>query len=65
MICRPRMIWGKGDAVVLPHMLGLMRRGQWRWIDGGRYRTSTCHVRNAVEGCGGAVVTGVSGFRCR
>lgn len=50
LVCRPRLIWGKGDLSVLPLMLAVMRRGQWAWISGGRYLTSTCHVRNVVEG---------------
>ena len=50
IVCRPRLIWGKGDLSVLPLMLGLMRKGQWAWISGGRYLTSTCHVRNVTEG---------------
>jgi nucleoside-diphosphate-sugar epimerase len=50
LVCRPRLIWGKGDLSVLPRMLDVMRKGQWAWISGGRYLTSTCHVRNVVEG---------------
>ena len=50
LVCRPRLIWGKGDLSVLPRMLAVMRKGQWAWISGGRYLTSTCHVRNVVEG---------------
>jgi nucleoside-diphosphate-sugar epimerase len=50
VVCRPRLIWGKGDLSVLPLMLDLMRKGQWAWISGGRYLTSACHVRNVTEG---------------
>jgi nucleoside-diphosphate-sugar epimerase len=50
VVCRPRLIWGKGDVAVLPRMLDVMRKRQWAWIGGGRYLTSTCHVRNVVEG---------------
>ena len=50
LVCRPRLIWGKGDVSVLPLMLEVMRKGQWAWISGGHYLTSTCHVRNVVEG---------------
>jgi nucleoside-diphosphate-sugar epimerase len=47
---RPRFIWGKGDTSVLPEMVEAVRRGRFRWIGGGRYLTSTCHVANVVEG---------------
>lgn len=47
---RPRFIWGKGDTSVLPRFIESIREGKFRWIDGGRYRTSTCHVANAVHG---------------
>jgi nucleoside-diphosphate-sugar epimerase len=50
VVCRPRLIWGKGDLSVLPLMLDVMRKRQWAWIGGGHYLTSTCHVRNVVEG---------------
>jgi nucleoside-diphosphate-sugar epimerase len=47
---RPRFIWGKGDTAILPKLVEVMRKGQFAWIGGGRYRTSTCHVRNVCEG---------------
>ena len=47
---RPRFIWGKGDIALLPRILEATRKGQFRWFGGGRYRTSTCHVNNVVEG---------------
>jgi nucleoside-diphosphate-sugar epimerase len=50
MVVRPRFIWGKDDTSVLPKMVEVVRAGRWRWIDGGRYLTSTCHVDNVVEG---------------
>lgn len=50
VIVRPRFIWGAGDTSVLPLMVDAVRKGQFRWIAGGRYKTSTCHVRNVVEG---------------
>jgi nucleoside-diphosphate-sugar epimerase len=50
VVCRPRMIWGQGDSTVLPQIIDVMRKKQWAWISGGRYPTSTCHVRNVVEG---------------
>lgn len=50
VIVRPRFIWGAGDTSVLPLMVDAVRKGQFRWIAGGRYKTSTCHVRNVIEG---------------
>jgi len=50
VVVRPRFIWGKGDTSVLPTMIDVIQKGRWRWIDGGRYLTSTCHVANVVEG---------------
>ena len=47
---RPRLIWGVGDTTVLPRMIDAVRGGSFAWIGGGRYRISTCHVANAVEG---------------
>jgi nucleoside-diphosphate-sugar epimerase len=50
VVVRPRFIWGRGDTTLLPPMIEAVKEGRWRWIDGGRYLTSTCHVENAVEG---------------
>jgi nucleoside-diphosphate-sugar epimerase len=50
VVVRPRFIWGRGDTTLLPEMLKAVSDGRWRWIDGGHYLTSTCHVANAVEG---------------
>lgn len=50
MVVRPRFIWGQGDTSVLPVMIEAVEAGTWRWIGGGRYLTSTCHVANVVEG---------------
>lgn len=50
VVCRPRLIWGGDDSSVLPKMIEAVRKGQWAWVDGGRYLTSTCHVDNVVEG---------------
>lgn len=50
LVCRPRLIWGGDDSSVLPKLIEAVRQGQWAWVDGGRYRTSTCHVDNVVEG---------------
>ena len=50
VIVRPRFIWGKGDTSVLPQIINAVQRGEFMWINGGRYLTSTCHVKNVCEG---------------
>ncbi|MGW8376823.1 NAD-dependent epimerase/dehydratase family protein [Streptomyces sp. ODS28] len=58
---RPRLVWGPGDATVLPALLEAVRRGRYAWVDGGRYRTSTCHVDNACAGILAALERGSGG----
>jgi nucleoside-diphosphate-sugar epimerase len=50
IVVRPRFVWGKGDTSVLPKVVAAVRAGRFRWIEGGRYLTSTTHVRNVCEG---------------
>jgi nucleoside-diphosphate-sugar epimerase len=50
MIVRPRFIWGRGDTSVLPQIVLAARQGKLAWVDGGRYHTSTCHVKNVCQG---------------
>lgn len=50
VVIRPRLIWGADDTSVLPKLVQAVEKGQFAWIDGGHYLTSTCHVRNVVEG---------------
>lgn len=50
VIVRPRFIWGRGDTVLLPRLVDAVKKGQLVWFSGGRYLTSTCHVRNVCEG---------------
>jgi len=50
VIVRPRFIWGRGDTVLLPRLAAATKKGQLVWFSGGRYLTSTCHVRNVCEG---------------
>lgn len=50
VVVRPRFIWGVGDTSLLPQLVGAVRAGRFRWISGGHYLTSTCHVDNVVEG---------------
>lgn len=47
---RPRFIWGKGDTSLLPLITESVKSGRFRWVDGGHYKTSTCHIANCVEG---------------
>jgi nucleoside-diphosphate-sugar epimerase len=47
---RPRFVWGVGDTTLLPMIVEQARSGSWAWVGGGRHRTSTTHVDNAVEG---------------
>lgn len=49
-VVRPRLIWGRDDTSVLPQLIETVKKGQFAWIDGGRYLTSTCHVANVCEG---------------
>ncbi len=50
VVVRPRLVWGAGDTTILPGLVEAARSGRLRWIGGGRHRTSTTHVDNAVEG---------------
>ena len=50
VVIRPRFVWGRGDTTLLPTMVELVRSGRFAWIGGGRHRTSTTHVDNAVQG---------------
>ncbi len=50
VVVRPRFVWGRGDTTLLPTMTEMVRSGRFAWIGGGRHKTSTTHVDNAVEG---------------
>jgi nucleoside-diphosphate-sugar epimerase len=50
VVVRPRFVWGRGDTTLLPAMVEMVRTGRFAWVGGGRQRTSTTHVDNAVEG---------------
>ncbi|MEA2756728.1 MAG: hypothetical protein QOJ54_3017 [Aliidongia sp.] len=50
IVVRPRFVWGIGDRTLLPRLAHAVRSGQFAWIGGGRYLTSTTHVRNVCEG---------------
>jgi nucleoside-diphosphate-sugar epimerase len=61
VVVRPRFVWGPGDTTLLPTMVGLVRSGRFAWIGGGRHRTSTTHVDNAVEGLMLGALRGIPG----
>jgi nucleoside-diphosphate-sugar epimerase len=50
VVVRPRFVWGPGDTTVLPSLVGAVKSGQFRWIGGGRHKTSTTHVDNVAHG---------------
>jgi nucleoside-diphosphate-sugar epimerase len=50
IVVRPRFIWSTDDTSLLPKLVETVKQGNWRWIGGGHYLTSTCHVRNLVAG---------------
>jgi nucleoside-diphosphate-sugar epimerase len=50
IIVRPRFVWGRGDTTLLPVLVEGTRSGAFRWVGGGRHRTSTTHIENTVEG---------------
>jgi nucleoside-diphosphate-sugar epimerase len=50
VVVRPRFVWGPGDTTVLPSIVAAVKSGQFRWIGGGRHKTSTTHVDNVAEG---------------
>ncbi|MDM0029943.1 NAD-dependent epimerase/dehydratase family protein [Variovorax saccharolyticus] len=60
-VVRPRFIWGRDDTTALPQLLKAVDAGQFAWIDGGRYRTSTTHIANLVHGIERALIAGQSG----
>ena len=50
VIVRPRLVWGPGDATVLPGIAAAVEGGQFAWVDGGHHKTSTAHIDNVVHG---------------
>jgi nucleoside-diphosphate-sugar epimerase len=61
VVVRPRFIWGKGDTNLVPKLIEATRSGALKWIAGGQYLTSTCHVRNVCEGMVKAAAKGGPG----
>lgn len=61
VVLRPRLVWGPGDQTILPDLLRMVRSGQYWWVDGGRARTSTCHIANLVHATELALEAGNAG----
>jgi nucleoside-diphosphate-sugar epimerase len=58
VVLRPRLVWGAGDATLLPAIADAVRAGRFAWIGGGGHLTDSTHVDNVVEGL---VLTAVKG----
>lgn len=60
---RPTLVWGPGDASVLPLITSMVEQGKFVWVGDGRCTISTTHIENLVHGirlalerpCGGEV----------
>ena len=61
VVVRPRFVWGPGDTTVLPSIVAAVKSGQFRWIGGGRHKTSTTHVENVAEGLWLGATRGAAG----
>src|SRR4051812_31813396 len=44
VVVRPRFMWGHGDTTLLPVLVEMAQAGKFRWIGGGRQRTSTTQI---------------------
>ena len=58
MVVRPRFVWGKDDTTALPMLMTAVKAGQFAWIAGGNYLTSTTHIDNLCAGIHRAVEFG-------
>jgi nucleoside-diphosphate-sugar epimerase len=50
VVVRPRLVWGPGDATVLPGLAEAVKAGRFTWVGGGKHLTSTAHIENVVLG---------------
>jgi nucleoside-diphosphate-sugar epimerase len=50
VVIRPRFVWGRGDTVLLPRMIEMVKAGRFAWIGGGGQLTATAHIDNVAEG---------------
>jgi nucleoside-diphosphate-sugar epimerase len=58
---RPRFVWGRDDTTALPKLLEAVRSGQFAWISGGQYLTTTTHIANLCHGIDLAIIRGKGG----
>jgi nucleoside-diphosphate-sugar epimerase len=58
---RPRFVWGRDDTTALPNLLGAVKSGQFAWISGGDYLTTTTHIANLCHGIELAIARGRGG----
>ena len=58
---RPRLVWGRDDTTAAPQLMAAVNSGQFAWIDGGGYRTSTTHIANLCNGVDRALAQGRGG----
>lgn len=61
IVVRPRMIWGRDDTTALPALAAMVRSGQFAWISGGEYLSSTTHVGNLCHAVDLALTNGRAG----
>jgi nucleoside-diphosphate-sugar epimerase len=61
VVVRPRFVWGPGDTTIVPSLSEAVKSGQFKWIGGGRHKTSTTHVDNVIEGLMLGAERGVGG----
>ncbi|WP_180902415.1 NAD-dependent epimerase/dehydratase family protein [Martelella soudanensis] len=61
IVLRPRMIWGRDDTTALPTLAAMVRSGQFAWISGGKYLSSTTHVANLCHAVDLALANGRGG----
>lgn len=61
MVVRPRFVWGRDDSTALPQLLTAVDQGQFAWMDGGHYRTSTTHIANLIHGIERTLIAGAPG----
>ena len=50
-VIRPGAIWGAGDALFVPRIVALMRRGRMPCLGRGKNLIGLSHVDNLVQGC--------------